>query len=154
MVGRFDQPDREPLRDAVDQFLPSLAAKAEHRHVPLHLIEAVGMLIVLVVQQKQAAVQPFVPECNPLRRGDISFMVLRQRTALASGPSWPSWPLVPTSWASCVGSSLRLLRVLLEQPFNVRSSATRGTREALPGVRSELVSQPDPEPVGVPVGTP
>jgi len=45
--------------------LDALTPETENSHSLVHLVEAVGMIVILVVQEIENAIEPFVSERNP-----------------------------------------------------------------------------------------
>lgn len=72
MAVAVDQANRKPLASGVEDLGQVCASETEHGHAVVHLIERVGIVVVVMMQQHQRTLDAWVAKGNPLGRREIT----------------------------------------------------------------------------------
>lgn len=83
VVRGFEESQRESPQRLVKELVEPLPSKSKHGHLPVHLVETIGMVVVLMMQQEQHALEPLVTKRDPFRGGYVSLVIGRQASRRA-----------------------------------------------------------------------
>ena len=84
VICGFQEANAEALGYVIEILFDALATKSKDRHLLVHLVEVVRMIVILVVQQIEHSGKPFVTKRDPFGRGNIALVSGCQRLSLAA----------------------------------------------------------------------